>query len=203
MAGTAVVGMGLSIADKMSQRGGAIANRQAAINTALNETIPSINQSLAQSYNSNELRSNQEGDKAAVEKFDILRGMTEAKGAATAAAGDAGVGGVSFANILSDFETREGMAKGNIDYNLAGKQQQIADDNAANERKAQGAINTTINNAVVGTPVGSEIGMWAGVGAEAAKAGLTIGDKTNLFGKKVDGATGVSIDSEIAQWSKY
>ncbi|MDP1964409.1 MAG: hypothetical protein Q8K93_19675 [Reyranella sp.] len=56
------------------------------------------------------------------------------QGAATAAAGDVGVGGVSFANILSDFEVREGTAKGNIDYNVAAKTRQIADENAANRR---------------------------------------------------------------------
>ncbi|MBN9538318.1 MAG: hypothetical protein J0H77_16480 [Alphaproteobacteria bacterium] len=58
---------------------------------------------------------NQERDAAAAESFDVLRGMAEAKGTATVAAGEAGVGGVSFANILSDFETRESLAMGKLD----------------------------------------------------------------------------------------
>lgn len=198
MAGTAVVGTALTIADKMSQRGTAVGNRQAALDGVLNQTIPSINQSLAQTYNSNAAKTNQEQDKAAVERFDILRGMAEAKGTATAAAGDAGVGGVSFSHILSDFETREGMAAGNIDYNVRSKTQQIDDENAGQQRRAQGAITSAINQAVGGTPVPSEGGMWAGIAADSLKGGLSIAsqmgafEKGGLFGKKIDPSTGSS-----------
>lgn len=190
--GASAIGTGLSIMDRASTRGTAVSNRQAAINGVLNETIPSINQSLGQVYNSNNARTNQENDKQAVEKFDVLRGMTEAKGTATVAAGEAGVGGVSFANILSDFETREGMAKANIDYNAKTKMQQVADDSQAAQRKAQGAINSAVNAAVTGTPVPSETGMWAGMGADAIKGGLTIADRLDLFDtkKKIDPTTG-------------
>lgn len=201
MAGTAVVGTALTIADKMSQRGTAVENRQSAIDGVLNETIPSINQSLAQTYNSNSARTNQERDKAAVERFDILRGMAEAKGTATVAAGDAGVGGVSFSHILSDFETREGMAAGNLDYNVISKTQQIDDENQGQRRKAQGGINSAINQAIQGTPVGSANAMWAGIGADALKGGLSIASQTGafekggIFGKKIDGATGTIVPS--------
>lgn len=208
MAGTAVVGTALTIADKMSQRGTAVGNRQAAIDGVLNETIPSINESLAATYNSNASRTNQEEDKAAVEKFDILRGMAEAKGTATAVAGDAGVGGVSFSHVLSDFETREGLAFGNIDYNVTSKTQQISDENEAQNRRAQGAINSAVNQAISSTPVGSAESMWAGIGADAVKGGMTIAHQTGafekggIFGKKIDAKTGASFDHSVADWSK-
>lgn len=204
MAGTAVVGTALTIADKMSQRGTAVGNRQSAIDGVLSQTVPSINQSLAQTYNSNAARTNQEADKAAVEKFDILRAMAEAKGTATVSAAEAGVGGVSFSHILSDFETREGFAFGNIDYNVTSKTQQIADENAAQEKRAQGAINSAVNQAITSTPVGSLEGTFAGIGADALKGGLSIADKMGafekggIFGKKtIDSATGQSYGTEF------
>lgn len=208
MVGTSVIGTTLTIADKMSQRGTAIDNRQAAIDGVLSQTIPSINQSLAQTFNSNAARTHQEQDKAAVEKFDILRGMAEAKGTATAAAGDAGVGGVSFSHILSDFETREGLAAGNIDYNVTSKTQQIADENEAQERRAQGAINSSVNQAISSTPVPSAGSTFAGIGADSLRGGLTIAsqmgafEKDGIFGKKIDPATGASFDHSVANWSK-
>ncbi len=208
MVGTSVIGTTLTIADKMSQRGTSIDNRQAAINGVLNETIPSINESLAQTYNSNAARTIQERDKAAVERFDILRGMAEAKGTATAAAGDAGVGGVSFSHILSDYETREGMAAGNLDYNVISKTQQIADENAGQERRAQGAINSAVNQAITSTPVPSMGSTFAGIASDSLKGGLTIAsqmgafEKGGIFGKKIDPATGASFDHSVANWSK-
>ncbi|TAJ89440.1 hypothetical protein [Reyranella sp.] len=138
---------------------------------------------------------NQERDAAAAESFDIVRSMAEAKGTAVVAAGESGVGGVSFANILSDFETREGLARGKLDYNTLTKQQQIADDNAQARTRAQAGINSSINAAVNATPVPSETAMWAGIGADIAGAGLRIGDKAGWFDKanKVDPATGTVI----------
>jgi hypothetical protein len=193
--GATVLTTGLGIADKMSSQAGAAANRSAAINTALTETIPSINQSLAQVYNSNGARVNQERDAAATESFDILRGMAEAKGTATVAAGEAGVGGVSFANILSDFETRESLAMGKLDYNTVTKTQQIADDNLQAKTKAQAQINSTVNATVNATPVPSATSMWAGIGADIGLASLKIGDKAGWFDtkNKVDPATGTVI----------
>lgn len=193
--GAQVLGTGLGIVDKMSSQAGAAANRSAAIDTALTQTIPSINESLAQVYNSNSARGNQERDAAATESFDILRSMAEAKGTAVVAAGEAGVGGVSFANILSDFETRESLAKGKLDYNYATKAQQIADDNLQAKTKAQAQINSTLNATVNATPVPSATSMWAGIGADIAGAGLKIADKQGLFdkGNKVDPATGTVI----------
>jgi hypothetical protein len=197
-AGATVIGTGLSIMDRVSQSGNAKANRGAALNAVLNGTIPAINESLGQVYNANAAKTVQEQDKAAVEKFDILRGMAEAKGTAMVAAGDAGVGGVSFANILSDFETREGLAKGNIDYNVRAKTQAIADENLAAQGKAKAQINSAINAAVIGTPIPSDTGMWAGIGADTIKAGLSIGDKYGLFDNKtkVDPKTGTTYPSK-------
>lgn len=190
--GATALSTGLSIADRVSSRSAAVDNRNNALSTALDYTIPSINQSLGQVYNSNSARSIQERDAAATQSFDILRGMAEAKGTATVAAGDAGVGGVSFANILSDFEMREGLAKSTIDYNYATKNQQVADDNLQAHSKAQSQINSVMNAAVNATPVPSATGMWAGIGADAIGSGLKIGDKLGLFDKKskVDAATG-------------
>ena len=183
----------MTIADKAAQQNAAMGARGAALNGVMNQTIPSINESLAQSYNSNAARTNQEQDKAVTEKFDILRGMAEAKGTAVVAAGDAGVGGVSFANVLSDFEAREGTAFGKIDYNVTAKTQQVADENLANKQRAEGATVNAINAATKGTPVGSAAGMFAGMGADLAKGGLTIADKAGVFSKKIDPATGVTI----------
>lgn len=194
-AGAAVIGTGLSIVDRISTNSAAGANRGAAVNTVLTETIPEINKSLAQVYNSNATRANQESDKAAVESFDILKGMAEAKSAAKAAAGDIGVGGVSFANVLSDFEMREGTAKGNIDYNYKTATRQIADDNEAAERKGKAQINSAINSAIAGTPVPSAMGMWAGIGADVVGAGIKIGDRFELFKPKSDAKTGSVIDN--------
>lgn len=213
MVGTSILSTGLTIADKMSQRGSAVGNRQAAIDGVLSQTIPSINQSLAQTYNSNAAKTNQEQDKAAVERFDILRGMAEAKGTATAAAGDAGVGGVSFSHILSDYETREGMAAGNLDYNVMSKTQQITDENEAQKRRAQGAINSAVNSAIQSTPVPSAGGMFAGIASDALKGGITIAsqmgafEKGGLFGKaadkptKIDPATGRSYNTDGGNWA--
>jgi predicted metal-dependent peptidase len=193
--GAQVIGTGLSIVDRMSSRSTAVDNRGAVISTALNETIPSINQSLGQVYNSNQARTLQERDKAATEAFDVLRGMAEAKGTAVAAAGDAGVGGVSFANILSDFEMREGLSRGNTDYNYEAKAQQIQDENIAAQNKAKGQINSVLNQAVSSTPVPSATSMWAGIGGDVIGAGLKIGDRLGLFDKKakIDPATGQTI----------
>lgn len=190
--GMSAVSTGLSIADRVSKQGTAQGNRDAALYTALTKTIPSINESLGQTYNSNQARAIQERDKTASEAFDVTRQMAEAKGAATAAAGDAGVGGVSFANILSDFEMREGLYEGKANYNYTAKVQQIADDSAASEAKAKSQINSVLNGAIAATPVPSTTSMWAGIGGDVVGAGLRIGDRFGLFDSKakVDPATG-------------
>lgn len=197
------VGTGLSIVDRMSSRSTAVGNRDAALNTALTSTIPSINELLGQVYNANQGRANQERDAAATESFDILRARAEAKGTATAVAADAGVGGVSFANILGDFEMREGLAKGKLDYNFATKNQQIADDNLQARSKGQAQINSVLNAAVNATPVPSATSMWAGIGGDAIGAGLKVGDKLGLFDSetKVDPATGNTNPASGSGWT--
>lgn len=205
--GMTAVTTGLGIMDKVSAQSGAQANRDAAMNTALTQTIPSINESLGQVYNSNNARVNQERDAAATERFDILRSMAEAKGTAVVAAGEAGVGGVSFANILSDFETRESLAAGKMDYNVTTKTQQIADDNLQARTRAQAQINSTLNATVNATPVPSSASLWAGIGADIGGAGLKIADKAGWLDKdkanpasKVDPATGKPYRTDGANW---
>lgn len=182
--GASVLSTGLSIAERVSAAGAASANRATALNSVLNDTVPAINQSLAQVYNSNAARTAQENDKQATERFDILRGMAEAKGAATAAASEAGVGGVSFANILSDFEMREGLAASSLDYNYLTAAQQISDDNVQAQTRAKAQINSSINAAINATPLPSSGALWAGIGSDVAGAGLTIGGKLGLFDRK-------------------
>lgn len=193
--GATVIGTGLSIMDRASKHTAAVSNRNDMLSSVLNETVPSINQSLAQGvYNSNAARTNQERDAATTQSFDILRGMAEAKSTATVAAAEAGVGGVSFANVLADFEMREGLAKANLDYNVTAKGQQIADESVAASKKAQAQINSAINAAVNATPVPSPTALWAGIGSDVVGAGLKIGDKLGVFDDKtkIDPATGTS-----------
>ena len=71
----------------------------------------------------------QTNDQIATQNFDIVRSMAEAKGHRDCRSRRRWVGGNSFANILSDFEMREGFARGNNDYNYKVKTQQIADEN--------------------------------------------------------------------------
>lgn len=126
------------------------------------------NRSLANTYNSIQTKMIQEGDKAATESFDVVRGLAEAKGKATSAAGEAGVEGVSFANILSDYEAREGRARANIDANY-----QMAVGQGINEMEgARDRAKAQIN----ATPIPSEAGLYASVGGDAIRAGLKIYD---------------------------
>lgn len=196
--GATALGSGLSIMGRVSAQGAAQANRDAAVRTALDQTIPSINASLGQVYNSNAARVNQERDKAATEAFDVTRQMAEAKGSAVAAAGDAGVGGVSFANILGDFEMREGLNKANSDYNYKTKAQQVADENTTAQTRGQAQINGALNGAVASTPVPSTMSTLAGAAGDAIGAGLKIGDRLGLFDAKtkIDPVTGRTITSK-------
>ncbi|MFZ5781343.1 MAG: virion core protein, T7 gp14 family [Pseudomonadota bacterium] len=208
--GTTVLSTGLGIADRLGQAGAAgsahaasIAHRNAVVSSALNETIPSIYRSLGQVYNSNSARANQESDAAATESFDILREMVAAKATAQVAASEAGVGGVSFANILQDLEMREGLAKGTIDLNYAYKVQQIDDDNQQAYGRAKGQASSVINAAIQGTPIAPEpVAPWAGIGGDAAKGGLQISKDLGLFDKKpkIDTNTGRTVNTDRAKW---
>jgi hypothetical protein len=155
-----VAGAGLSIVGQTSKY---------QDNSALYiQNAEAANVALANTYNANQTRAIQEGDKAATESFDVVRGLAEAKGKSLAAAGEAGVEGVSFANILSDLESREGRARGNIDANYQMAAGQIQNDNEAARNRAKGQINS------VARP--SETGLYAGVGADLFGAGLKIAD---------------------------
>jgi hypothetical protein len=130
-----------------------------------------VNRALAQSYNANSTRQHQEADRAQQDNFDVVRSMAEAKGKASAAAGEAGVGGVSFANIMSDFEMRTGNTVSKTNANYAMNDAQIQSEQYAAESRTKAAINST--------PRPSELGMYAGMAADGAKAGLKIYDIYN------------------------
>lgn len=158
--GAAVAGTALNIVGKTTQY---------ADNSRLYiENGQAANRSLANTYNSIQTKMVQEGDKAATESFDVVRGLAEAKGKATAAAGEAGVEGVSFANILSDYEAREGRARGNIDANYQMAVGQGINEMAAARDRAKAQINAT--------PIPSETGLYASIGGDAIRAGLKIYD---------------------------
>lgn len=153
-----VAGAGMSILGKTSQY---------QDNSALYiENIKNTNRALAQSYNSAQTRTTQEADKEATQNFDIVRGMAEAKGKATAAAGEAGVEGVSFANVLSDYESREGRARASNDANYQMVAGQVQNEMESSRTRAKANI--------LATPAPSETGLYAGIGADLFKAGLKV-----------------------------
>lgn len=142
------------------------------------------NRALAQNYNGLGLQQSQSGDKAATDNFDIVRGMAVAKGKATAAAGEAGVGGVSYANVLSDFEMREGLAKSNNDFNYTA--------NIARTQQEKEALRSRTVANISGMPVGNQAGMFAGIAADAITGGLKIyeaGNKGGLWGDETPTGT--------------
>jgi hypothetical protein len=167
-AGAAVGQLGLSIVSATSK------NAQTGSN--YDQTEKNANISLAQSYNATSLKNNQEADKAATDSFDVARQMAEAKGRVNANAGEAGVGGVSFATVLSDIESKAGRAKGNIDYNYQSGVQQNQMEAENNRSKTKALINST--------PQPSSLGMWSEIGSSAIKSGLKIYD---AFGDKGSG----------------
>jgi hypothetical protein len=182
-AGTALSLAGTALTTGMSMMGraaGAASTQALYIQNAWLQ-----NKALAQNYNGISLRQSQESDRAQSSSFDILRGLAVAKGKATAAAGEAGVGGVSFANVLSDYEMRDGLATGNVDYNYTASIQ-----NAQNEKDA---AKSRTEAGIASLPQANPLSLYAGIGADAITGGLKIydiADKGGLFGKKalVDGA---------------
>ena len=143
------------------------------------------NRALAQNYNGLSLKQSQIADKTSTDNFDILRGLAKATGKATAAAGEAGVGGVSFSNVLSDLQMRDGLATGNNNYNYTAGIQSAQDEKDS-------AKSRTIAN-IAGMPQTNSLGMFAGIGADAINGGLKIydiADKGGLFG--ADSPTGTT-----------
>ena len=180
LAGSAAAGTGLQIIGAVSKNG----EKQAQYNQGqayVTQASTTINQQLGQVYNSNAARANQENDAAATQSFDIVRAMAGAKGTAVASAGDAGVGGVSFSNILSDFEMREGLARGTEDYNYAAKTRQIADENIQARNRALSQVQSVVNSA---PPPPSATSLWADIGSSAINGGLRIADAFGAFDKK-------------------
>ena len=126
------------------------------------------NIALTHTYNANSSRMQQEQDKVRTDNFDVVKAMAEAKGKANASAGESGVGGVSFQNVMSNFEMKEGGVRGNNDANYAMTLGQISDENESARSRTKAVINST--------PLPSETGMWAGIAADGAKAALKIYD---------------------------
>lgn len=157
-AAATVAGTAMSVVGKASQYQD---NSRLFIDNAYNTNV-----ALANSYNTTQTRAIQEGDKAATENFDIVRGLAVAKSKATAAAGEAGVEGVSFANILSDFEAREGRAKASNDMNYKMVVGQVQNEQESTRSRAKAQI--------ASVPQPSETGLYASIGADLFKGGLKI-----------------------------
>ncbi len=126
------------------------------------------NRALAQTYNGLNLQQNTIADKTASANFDVLKGLAQAKGKATAAAGEAGVGGVSYGEVLADLDSRAGVAIGKNDYNYATGIQQV-------QSQKEAAHDNTVAN-ISGYQVPSPIGYFAGIGADAINGSLKIFD---------------------------
>jgi len=159
----AAVGAALSIA------GSVASNRQQA--RAYSANASAANRAVVNSYAGAGLRQQQEQQKAAQDKFDVGLQMAEAKSTATVAAGESGVGGISFANLLSDYEARAGRTNATTDANAEMAVSAVQADKESTQAKGQSAINAM--------PRPSPLGLFADVGAQAARAGLRIYDTEN------------------------
>jgi hypothetical protein len=126
------------------------------------------NQATINSYAGIGLRQQQENEKAAQDKWDVGLEMARAKATSTTAAGETGIGGVSFANLLSDYEARGGSAMATTEENRKMTEGALQQEKDSTQAKGQAAINAV--------PRPSPLGLFADVGAQAAKAGLRIAD---------------------------
>lgn len=133
------------------------------------QNAQNANRALANTYNLNQARQLQEGDKAATEAFDVVKAMARAKGKAVAAAGEAGVEGVSFSTLLSDLEAREAGARAKGDYNYRANNQQLQDEQEAAKKRAESQINSMERPAAP-----SSTGLWMDVGANVIKGGIDV-----------------------------
>lgn len=159
-AGATVANAGLSIMGALSK------NQAAGANYA--QTMYNSNVALGQSYNGIEMKQRQAADKAAIQSFDVLKAMAQAKSKANVAAGEAGVGGVSFANLLSDFEMKRSEAKAKTDANYASEVQAGEDEKRAVRARAEGVINSQ--------PKANDVATVAEIGSAGVNAGLRIFD---------------------------
>lgn len=158
--GGTLLSTGLSMFGRMA---GSAQQQGLYIQNAVNQ-----NKALAQNYNGIGLRQSQIADKAQSDNFDVLRGLAIAKGKATAAAGEAGVGGVSFASLVSDLEMRDGAATGNNNYNYTAGIQ-----NSQNEKDA--AKSRTESN-IASMPQANPLSLYAGLAADGINGALKIYD---------------------------
>ena len=167
ISGSTALGLGASAASTglsmMSRLAQSSQNQGLYIQNALNQ-----NRALAQTYNGLNLQQNTVVDKTATANFDVLRGLAQAKGKATAAAGEAGIGGNSFADVISDLETRDGLATGTNDLNYKTSVQQ-----AQSTKEAD--YSSTVAN-ITGQVLPSNTGLYLGLGADAFNGGLKIAD---------------------------
>ncbi len=185
ISGTTALGIGAPLATAGLSMFGRLA--AASQNTGLYiQNAYAQNRALAQNFNGLNLQQSQAGDKAATDNFDIVRGMAVAKGKAVTAAGEAGVEGHSFANVLGDYEMREGLAKANNDYNYTA--------NIARTQSEKDAMRSRTLANISGMPITNQAGMFAGIAADAITGGLKIyeaGSKGGLWGgaEKPTGST--------------
>lgn len=167
-AAASVAQLGLSVAGTMSKQ-------QSLADTSA-QTTYNANTALGQSYNGVQLKQNQAADKATQQSFDVLKQMAVAKGKATVGAGEAGVGGISFSNVLADFEAKRAEAKGKTDYNYASEVQAGEDEKKALRSRAESVI--------AATPKPNAMTAMAEVGGAGVNAGLKIydiGDKAGWW----------------------
>lgn len=185
ISGTTALGLGGTLASTglsmMGRMAASAGNQNLYIQNAYNQNV-----ALAQNFNGLGLRQSQIADKTATDNFDVLRGLAVAKGKATAAAGEAGVSGVSFSNVLSDLDMRSGLATGTNNYNYTAGIQSAQDEK-------ESARSRTIAN-ISGMPQSNSLGLFAGISADAINGGLKIydiADKRGLLGSdKATGDTG-------------
>lgn len=178
-AGAAVLSTGLSIVNSVSKN-----QQQEAMAVGTGENA---NRALAQSYNATQTRYNNAADKNANERFDVARSMAEAKGTATASAGESGTDGVSFANVLQSIEAKSGRAGSKMDYEYGSEIGAANAESLANREKTKSII--------ASTPKPSSTGMFAEIGGAATKAGLKIYEAfdwggTDKYGTDASGSSG-------------
>lgn len=133
---------------------------------AAKENAKAANKAAASAYAGTTLRQQQENAKAAQDKFDVNLQMEAAKATAATSAGESGVGGVSFANLLTDYESRAGRANAVTDANAQATVAALQSDKESTNAKTAAVINSV--------PAPSPLGLFADIGAQVAKGGLKI-----------------------------
>ncbi len=130
-----------------------------------------INKATVNSYTGLGLRQMQEQDAAAVEKFDVMVQQREAQGTAKVSAGESGVEGVSFSNLMSDYAARGGRARSRVEKNSEMAVQ------AVQQQKETAKLQGDAQLAAIQRP--SKMNLFADVGIQLARGGMKIYDAYN------------------------